>query len=136
MPAGFIMTSEQLGQQFDKLKYQGHSETLLEAFQIIDATIDKVDSFTIGKPAIYLRRKGGSFMHLSLFGDAMTKIAIYILGIIGNQNSVILIDEIENGIHHTNQKHLWKMLFDLSQRFGIQIFATTHSAEMIEAFKN
>ena len=51
----------------------------------------------------------------------MTKIAIYILGIIGNQNSVILIDEIENGIHHTNQKHLWKQSIYPSQKKKLQL---------------
>jgi predicted ATPase len=136
MIAGFLMTTEQLGLEFDKLKYEGHTDVLVEAFKRIDPSIERVDTFNIGKSAIYLQRKKEKYMQLSLFGDAMTKVATYILNIVSNQNSVILIDEIENGIHHTNQKHLWKMLFDLSQRFGVQIFATTHSAEMIEAFKD
>jgi AAA15 family ATPase/GTPase len=136
MIAGFLMTTEQLGLEFDKLKYEGHTDVLVEAFKRIDPSIERVDTFNIGKSAIYLQRKKEKYMQLSLFGDAMTKVATYILNIVRNPDSVILIDEIENGIHHTNQKHLWKMLFDLSQRFGVQIFATTHSAEMIEAFKD
>ena len=33
-----------------------------------------------------------------------------------------------------NQSDFWTMLFQLAVEFNIQIFATTHSSEMIEAF--
>jgi AAA15 family ATPase/GTPase len=65
----------------------------------------------------------------------MNKMCNWILSIIGGEKKVILIDEIENGIHHTNQQKFWTMLFDLAKEFDIQIFATSHSAEMIKAFQ-
>ena len=49
---------------------------------------------------------------------------------------VLLIDEIENGIHHTVQTDFWKFIFKLAatELFDVQIFSTTHSLEMVEAF--
>lgn len=44
------------------------------------------------------------------------------------------IDEIENGLHYTVQAEFWTYLFRLAQQFNVQIFATTHSIEMIRAF--
>ena len=115
---------------FDTSKLAGNSDILLEAFQLIDESIEKVETLSIGKPSIYLKRKGENAAPLSLFGDAMNKVADFILRIINNKSSIVLIDEIENGIHHTNQEKLWKMLFKLSKSkaFDVQIFATTHSA--------
>jgi AAA15 family ATPase/GTPase len=52
-----------------------------------------------------------------------------------NNYRYLLIDEIENGIHYTAQKEVWQMLFKLCQHFDIQLFATTHSREMITAFE-
>lgn len=121
---------------FDKAKFNDTEGHLLEAFKLIDDSIEKVDTFQMGNSAIYLKRKHQEFMPLSLFGDAMNRVADIILRIINNENSIVLIDEIENGIHHTNQRKIWEMLFKLSLKFKVQIFATTHSEEMIEAFKD
>ncbi len=47
---------------------------------------------------------------------------------------MLLIDEIENGIHHSNQVAFWEFLYKLADRLNVQIFATTHSLEMTKAF--
>ena len=71
---------------------------------------------------------------MSLFGDAINRIADIILRIVNNENSILLIDEIENGIHHSNQVYFWSILYKLAKELNIQIFATTHSLEMTQAF--
>jgi AAA15 family ATPase/GTPase len=71
---------------------------------------------------------------LALFGDAINRIADIILRIVNNENSIILIDEIENGIHHSNQVAFWSILYRLAKELNVQIFATTHSLEMIKSF--
>ena len=52
---------------------------------------------------------------------------------------MVFIDEIENGIHHSVQCKVWKAIGKLARDLDIQVFATTHSLEMIraayEAFK-
>ena len=68
----------------------------------------------------------------------MQKILRYISIIFNNANyrkSYLLIDEIENGIHYTAQKEVWQMLFKLCKRYNVQLFATTHSHEIITAFE-
>ena len=47
---------------------------------------------------------------------------------------IIALDEIENGIHYTNQRNFWRILFRLAVELDTQIFATTHSLEMLQAF--
>ncbi len=48
---------------------------------------------------------------------------------------ILLIDEIENGIHYSAQEGLWRILIDTAIRFNVQIFATTHSSDCIRAFQ-
>jgi AAA15 family ATPase/GTPase len=43
----------------------------------------------------------------------------------------VLLDEVENGFHHTFHEKFWKLLFKLSAETNCQIFATTHSYECI-----
>ena len=122
--------------EFDKSKFEKHSESLLKAFQIIDATIEAIDTFKIGDADLYLKQKDENYMPLAMFGDAMNRVADFILRIVNNRDGILLIDEIENGIHYENQEEIWTILFKLCEKYNVQLFATSHSYEMIEAFKN
>lgn len=138
IPASYKLPNEALAEEFDKAKFNGGgSEILLEAFNLIDDSIESVETYRFGKSAIYLKKKGeNNYMPLTLYGDAMNKIADFILRIVNNKSSLILVDEIENGIHHSNQIKIWEMIFKLTKTYDVQLFATSHSEEMIEAFKN
>lgn len=136
LPASFKLDNDELATEFDKAKFEGHSEALLKAFKLIDDSIQEVQTFKIGDAEIYLKRENEGYMPLSLFGDAMNRIANFILKIINNKNSLLLIDEIENGIHYENQQAIWKILFELCEMYNIQLFATSHSYEMIKAYKD
>jgi len=52
------------------------------------------------------------------------------LEIQGKQN---LIDEIENGLHHSILPRVWQAIGAAAQEFNTQVFATTHSLECIAA---
>ena len=45
----------------------------------------------------------------------------------------MLIDEIENGLHHRVLKDIFSNLLSMAKKFDVQVVATTHSAECIEA---
>ncbi len=134
IPAILRASSVELTTEYDRARLNEKEDEVLKAFQIIDGSIVAVESFSIPEPTIYLRRQGEKRLPLSLFGDAMNRIAEIILKIINNQDSVLLIDEIENGIHHSSQIALWEFLYKLAEQLNVQIFATTHSLEMTEAF--
>ncbi|MFY7826281.1 MAG: AAA family ATPase [Flectobacillus sp.] len=86
-----------------------------------------------GEPVIKLILKNEQSLPLGLFGDAVRKIAELMLIVLNNDTSVVFIDEIENGIHYTKQEELWRKLFEIVGD-KVQIFATSHSLEMIKAF--
>jgi AAA15 family ATPase/GTPase len=116
-------------QEKEKQQYE-----VLKAFQILDPLIEKIESFSIGSPNLYLTRKGEKRLPIALFGDAINRLARIVLKLLNNNSSILLIDEIENGIHYTNQREFWQILFRLAIELDTQIFATTHSLEMIRAF--
>ncbi|TAH07269.1 MAG: ATP-binding protein, partial [Runella slithyformis] len=57
-----------------------------------------------------------------------------ILAMVNCQNGYLLIDEFDNGLHVSVQKQLWEIVFELANRLNIQVFATTHSYDCIDAF--
>lgn len=71
---------------------------------------------------------------LSAFGDGITTLFRILLCIYNTQNGIVIIDEVENGFHHSVLVSLWKVIFTASEQFNVQIFATTHSQECIAAY--
>ena len=49
------------------------------------------------------------------------------------KDGLILVDEIENGIHYEVLPELWKSIFAISHELNVQVFATTHSRECVFA---
>ena len=123
----------------DDAKINGHYEKILEAVQTVDHDIEDLTTYASYPNVLYVKKKGNlKYLPISFFGDAMQKILRYISIIFNNANyrkSYLLIDEIENGIHYTAQKEVWQMLFKLCKRYNVQLFATTHSHEIITAFE-
>jgi AAA15 family ATPase/GTPase len=89
-----------------------------------------------GEPVLKLILNDEQTFPLAMFGDAVRKITELVLVLLNTSNSIILVDEIENGIHFTKHKELWEKLFEVIEGTDIQIFATSHSAEMIKAFND
>lgn len=53
--------------------------------------------------------------------------------IVAAETKVLLIDEIENGLHHSVLETIWRGLFHAVNETDVQIFATTHSWECVLA---
>ena len=56
------------------------------------------------------------------------------LSLAKSSGGFLLIDEAENGIHHTIQPKFWKMVLQTAQRNNVQVLATTHSWDCVKGF--
>ena len=52
----------------------------------------------------------------------------------GEPSRLLLIDEIENGVHYTIHPTLWRAVFRLAREHNVQVFATTHSLDCLTGF--
>ncbi|MGF1988381.1 MAG: AAA family ATPase [Nostoc sp. ZfuVER08] len=71
---------------------------------------------------------------LKSMGDGMTRLFHIIVALVNAQNGLLLIDEFENGLHWSVQPKVWDIVFQLSEKLNVQVFATTHSRDCIEGF--
>lgn len=71
---------------------------------------------------------------LKSMGDGMTRLFHIIVALVNAQNGLLLIDEFENGLHWSVQPKVWNIVFQLSEKLNVQVFATTHSRDCIEGF--
>ena len=68
-------------------------------------------------------------------GDGMLRALGISLALVSVKDGILLIDEFENGLYYTVQPDLWQFIFRIARRLNVQVFATTHSWDCIEAFQ-
>ena len=56
------------------------------------------------------------------------------LALVQSQNGILLIDEIESELHYSVLPDIWKLIFHTAKELNVQVFATTHSKDCLEAF--
>jgi AAA15 family ATPase/GTPase len=71
---------------------------------------------------------------LKSMGDGITRLFHIIVALVNARNGILLIDEFENGLHWSVQPKVWDIVFQLSERLNVQVFATTHSRDCIGGF--
>ncbi|MDD5215953.1 MAG: AAA family ATPase [Methylococcales bacterium] len=76
----------------------------------------------------------GEYRDITEFGDGLKHYISIICGLYACENGYLFIDEIGNGIHYTQHDRLWELILTLSKKTNCQVFAITHSKEMLESF--
>jgi len=71
---------------------------------------------------------------LKSMGDGIARLFQIALALVNSRDGALLIDEFENGLHWSVQPKVWDFIFRLSQDLNVQVFATTHSRDCIQAF--
>ncbi|MFH1924825.1 MAG: AAA family ATPase [Planctomycetota bacterium] len=70
---------------------------------------------------------------LPLIGEGISRLLSMVLAIANVPGGIVLIDEIENGLHYSVLPNVWKALSDAARRNDVQVFAATHSWECLLA---
>ena len=71
---------------------------------------------------------------LRSLGDGATRIFGVALALANSQGGFLVVDEAENGIHHSVQRDFWRMVIRTAQENDVQIIATTHSWDCVVGF--
>jgi hypothetical protein len=129
-----------LGPLWDKIALSDLEKDIVEALRIINPEISAVsmvggESPKQSRMAIVRTNERNRPVPLRSFGDGVIRVFAIALSLVNAEDGFLLIDEVENGIHHTVQTDVWRVVFRLAQRLNIQVFATSHSWDSIEAFQ-
>ena len=117
-----------------RLRQQKQGDMLLKALRVFEPRLQSIeDNSSSGTPMIWGDIGWPELVPLSVMGEGMTQIARLVLSIASVPNGVVLVDEVENGIHHSVLPDVWRVIEEAAKQFRTQIFATTHSFECVMA---
>jgi AAA15 family ATPase/GTPase len=127
------------GKLWDKITLTEKEQFVIDALKIIEPKVERIafiDDTSKKRKAVIKIEGNKNVLPLQSMGDGINRILTIILALVNAENGYLLIDEFENGLHHTVQENLWKVIFYLAERLNIQVFATTHSEDCIRGFEN
>jgi predicted ATPase len=71
---------------------------------------------------------------LKSMGEGAQRILQLAIALVSARSSLLLIDELEAGLHHTLLETLWEKIFHYARLWDIQVFVTTHSQDVVRKF--
>lgn len=85
------------------------------------------------RPLIALRHRKAGLAPINVFGDGVRRALMIALAIQQNRGGIILVDEIEAALHVSALNKIFPWIERACKKYGVQLFATTHSLEAIDA---
>ena len=116
---------------FERIIQEKREQDIVSVLNIVD---NKIQDLRMGaNNTIFVYKKGiNEAVPINIAGDGIRKI-VSILSVIANaKDGIVLIDEIENGLHYKTLKEIWKVIFIAAEKYNTQLFMTTHSKECID----
>ena len=138
-----IPNSDQLARFWDKVALTEEESRAVDALNLIYS--DKVERIAmigdnIGarrnmgrRPVVKLRDESRP-VPLKSLGDGAVRLFGVALALANSKDGFLLIDEAENGIHHSIQRDFWTMILKAAHQNNVQVLATTHSWDCVAGF--
>ena len=132
----------EVARYWDRIALTDRENQSLRGLQLIDHSVDRIavvgdDGLRGGRTGrrVMLRLSGEPHpVPLKSLGDGAVRLFAVALVLANCQDGFLLIDEAENGIHHSVQRNFWSMVLQSAHRDSVQVIATTHSWDCVKGF--
>lgn len=133
------LTGDELVSHWDKIALTPDENLVLKALQFLDPNIERIAA-QAANPYFSSPSRGGfivksrRFEHpvpIGSMGDGMWRMLAMAIAITQCRNGLLLVDEIDTGLHYTVMGEMWKLIFNAAKEFNVQVFATTHSYDCV-----
>lgn len=66
-------------------------------------------------------------------GEGIWRLLALALCLARAENGILLIDEIDTGLHYSVMEKMWRLVTETAKRLNVQVFATSHSRDCYES---
>ena len=126
-----------IANMWDRVQVAGQQDLVEAALRNVVPDLERIVVVGGGaQRSILLKtRKLGRPAPLRSMGDGVVRVFSFALALVVAQNGIVLIDEVENGLHYSVQDQVWEAIFRLSAELNVQVVATTHSWDALVGFQ-
>jgi hypothetical protein len=126
---------EVIADRFSELVARGRESEILEAVRIVEPDVRGLRLLSVGGvPVVHADIGGAHQIPLPLMGGGLWRLFIITVNILWcGKGGLLLVDEFEYGVHYSVLPRMWQLVDRLADQYHVQVVATTHSRECIEA---
>ncbi|MBN2562610.1 MAG: AAA family ATPase [Phycisphaerae bacterium] len=142
-PCVFVFARERGGggaddvERFSALSINRQTGPVVGAMKIIEPRLqDLTVNLHMGSPTIWADIGLSQLLPVRVLGDGLCRVLSLVSAIVRCPRGLVLVDEIDAGLHHSTHRSLWRAIMDLALRLDVQIFATTHSHDCLVAARD
>lgn len=119
---------------FGKIDVLDQLDDIVNCLKIIEPRLTRLSTVYVNDmPIIHGDIGLEKLLPLSYMGEGMTRLTSFLLRLFDAKNGVVFIDEIENGFHYSIMEQIWGAINNISKKYNVQVFATTHSYECVKS---
>ena len=119
-----------MDKELEELIITKRHHEIVDVLKVIDENISDI---VLGRNRmIYVDIGMERMIPLNLLGDGVRRIMMVILSIYNAKGGIVVIDEIESGLHYGVLKSLWRSVLRIANETNVQLFITTHNHETIK----
>jgi len=128
-------SNEILTKLYSAIQTKGIQHQFLEHLQKLDSNIKWIEPQVLNNEMVLRVNLNNPKISLttSELGEGINRY-IEILATMLSSYEYVFIDEIENGLHYSKLVDIAKVIIEIAEAEGIQVFITTHDKDTIEAF--
>lgn len=130
---------ERMAFLWDNITLTEKEANVVKALKILEPAVQRI-SFTSRRTSnsgILVKLDDPNIrVPLGNLGDGMRRVLAVIASLVNAENGILLVDEIDTGLHHTALEDVWNVVFETAATLNIQVFATTHSWDCVKAFSH
>lgn len=144
VPCRFIssdgLSHRKIAALWDDIALQPEESDVLKGLDILSPNIERLNLLGRGEqraeriPMVRIKEAPIPIPLRSL-GEGMNRLFGILLALANAKHGLLLIDEVDSGLHYAVHKDLWRLIFQVAQRLDVQVFATTHSWDCIAGFQ-
>jgi len=132
------LEQQSMSGMWDKVLVDGREEEVHEAMRILEPSLNSI-SFLSGGNTAHSGRAGVLVgfrdekrrVPLASHGEGMRRLLALSLSLIHSKGGLLLVDEIDTGLHYSVVEKMWLLVVKAAERFDVQVFATTHSFDCV-----
>lgn len=125
-------------EMWDRVVLTEREDRVLDALRLIEPDLERIVMIGSrgGRRSAVAKLRNHSPIPLRSLGDGMNRLFELALGLVSvGKGGTFLVDEVDSGLHFTTLVDVWRLIFEIAARLDVQVVATTHSWDCIEAFQ-
>jgi predicted ATPase len=135
------LTFETLAVMWNQISLRPEQDRVVQALRYIEPTVEALAP-QISLPNYYIGSRGGFIVKLTgldqpipigSLGDGAWRMLALAIALSRAQGGVLLVDEIDTGMHYTVMADMWKLIAEAAKNQNVQVFATTHSYDCVHS---